>query len=87
MIKQTDVQARLKLLRYGLLVVVIVTFIVAISYPIISLQDRSQLGNFLVRSLLYTAVVAVICAVLYFAYRWLLQRTMGQGGEGGEKKE
>jgi hypothetical protein len=33
MIKQTDVQGRLSLLRYGLIVVVVVTFLVALLAP------------------------------------------------------
>lgn len=86
MIKQTDLPARLRLLRYGLLVVVLVTFAVSISYPIVALQDRGKLGDFLVQSLIFTAVVAVICVVIYFAYDYILHRTMGSQGQSSEPK-
>lgn len=80
MIKQTDLKARLRLLRYGLLVVVVVTFIVSLSYPIVALQDKGVLGDFLVQSLIFTAVVAILCIVIYFAYDYVLHRTMAPEG-------
>jgi ABC-type Fe3+ transport system permease subunit len=85
MIKQSDIEARLRLLRYGLLVVVIVAFVVSISYPVVALHDKGQIGDFIGRSLLYSVVVAVVCVAIYFAYSYILQRTMGKG-EGEENK-
>lgn len=76
MLKQTDLQGRLRLLRYGLLVVVVVTFVVSITYPVVEVQDRNRIGDFLLPSILYTAIVAVLCVGIYFAYDYILHRTM-----------
>lgn len=85
MIKQSDIEARLRLLRYGLLVVVVVAFVVSISYPVVALHDKGQVGDFFGRSILYSAVVGVICVAIYFVYSYILQKTMGKP-EGEESK-
>ena len=82
MISQTDLQGRLRLLRYGLVVVVVVTFLVALLAPYAAVRPYAvaagssvQITDFLGTALLYTVVVAVIAAVVYFAYQTILQRT------------
>jgi hypothetical protein len=85
MLKQTDLQGRLRLLRYGLLVVVVVTFAVSLSFPVV-MRVPNAIGSFLVTALIYTAVVAVICVGIYFGYDYVLHRTMAPGS-GSETKE
>ncbi|MCS7070348.1 MAG: hypothetical protein NZM00_02510 [Anaerolinea sp.] len=91
MTKQTDVKGRLSLLRYGLIVVVVITFLVALLAPytvaapwaaeLNTVADALEaaggtnvprasvnITDFLGQALLYTAVVAVICVVIYFVY-------------------
>ena len=86
MLKQTDIEGRLRLLRYGMLVVVVVTFAVALSYPIVMLQDKAMLMDFLPQSILYTVGVAVVCIIVYFVYAYILRRTMGTAAEGNKDK-
>ncbi|MBI1256958.1 MAG: hypothetical protein GC204_05765 [Chloroflexi bacterium] len=91
MIAQSDIQARLRLLRYGLIVLVVVTFLVAWLVPyaqlapaIRSLNDANPGLNAVVpglfdnlgQALLITVVVAVLSVVIYFVYQNILQRTM-----------
>lgn len=77
MLKSSDVQGRLRLLRYGLMVVVVMTFVVTLTYPVVVGQGFIGVTQFLLTAILYTAAVAVICIGVYFAYRLLLMRTMG----------
>lgn len=74
MIDRNDVEARLKLFRYGLLVIVAVTFVISLSYPAILLGFVGQpLTDFILPALLYTAVVAVISVGIYFGYSRFLR--------------
>ena len=97
MIKQSDVQGRLRLLRYGLIVVVVVTFLVAWLAPyafVTSVKPEGQdrtfadasgakvgIDEFLVEALIATLVVAVIAVVIYFAYSYVLKRTLAKSSE------
>lgn len=76
MLKMSDVAGRLRLLRYGLLVVVIMTFVITLTYPVIAGQGIIGVTDFLGSAILYTAVVAVICVAIYFGYSLLLKRTV-----------
>jgi len=91
MISQTDTQGRLRLLRYGLIVLVVVTFFVAWLVPyaqlapaIRSLNDANPglnatvpgLFDNLGQAILITVVVAVLAGVIYFVYQNVLQRTI-----------
>jgi hypothetical protein len=83
MISQSDVQGRLRLLRYGLIVVVIVTFLVALLAPYVAVRPYAEaagqsvgITDFLGTALIYTVVVAVIAVILYFVYQNVLQRTV-----------
>lgn len=78
MIQQSDVEGRLRLLRYGLIVLVIVTFIVTLLSPVVA---GLPLGSdFLGTAILFSVVVAVISVGIYFGYRSILQRNES-GGE------
>ncbi len=94
MINQSDTQGRLRLLRYGLIVIVIITFLIAwlvpyaqISPALQSLQDANPgitvtmpgLFDNLGQALLYTVIVAVLAVIVYFLYQNVLQRTMKSG--------
>jgi len=83
MISQTDIQGRLRLLRYGLIVLVVVTFLVSLLAPYVAVRPYAeaagqtvQITGFLGTALIYTVVVAIIAAIIYFAYQNVLQRTM-----------
>ena len=91
MINQTDISGRIRLLRYGLIVLVVVTFLVAWLVPYAQLAPAIQslneanpglnatvpgLFDNLGQALLITVVVAVIAVIIYFVYQNVLQRTM-----------
>ena len=70
MIEQSDVQGRMRLLRYGLVVLVIVTFLISLLAPFVAVRPYAdaagqtiQITDFLGSALLYTVIVAVIAAV------------------------
>ena len=84
MIQNSDVEGRLRLFRYGLIVIVVVTFLVSLLAPYVIaspwaaqfntlLNETDQIdvsiGTFLSQALLITLVVAVLMAVAYFVYR------------------
>ncbi len=90
MITQADLQGRLRLLRYGLIVLVVVTFLVAWLVPYAQMAPAIQsLNNAnpglnapvpgvfdnLGWALLATVVVAVIAVIIYLVYQNILQRT------------
>jgi hypothetical protein len=83
MINQADVQGRLRLLRYGLVVVVVVTFLVSLLAPYAAVRPYAdaagqtvQITDFLGTALIYTVIVGVLAVVVYFAYQNVLQRTV-----------
>ncbi len=91
MIAQSDMQGRLRLLRYGLIVVVVITFLIGWLVPYAQLAPAIQslneanpglnapvpgLFDNLGQALLITVVVAVLAVVVYFVYQNILQRTM-----------
>ncbi len=83
MISQSDVQARLRLFRYGLVVIVVVTFLVSLLAPFFALRGTGDaappITDFLGTALIFTIVVAVIAVIIYFVYQYLLNRTMSGG--------
>jgi Na+/proline symporter len=91
MIAQSDIQGRLRLLRYGLIVLVVVTFLIAWLVPYAQLAPAIQslneanpglnanvpgLFDNLGQALIITVVVAILAVVIYFVYQNILQRTM-----------
>jgi membrane-anchored glycerophosphoryl diester phosphodiesterase (GDPDase) len=87
MIKQTDIGGRLRLFRYGLIVVVVVTFMVSLLAPYFALRGVGQAGvsappltDFLGTAVLFTIVVAIVAAVAYVAYHYALTKTLPFGG-------
>jgi hypothetical protein len=90
MINQSDFQARLRLFRYGLIVVVIVTFLISLLAPAVSLNVLTTAGlpapaitDFLGTALLFTVIVAVISIVAYAGYHYILTKSwpFGIGGK------
>jgi hypothetical protein len=81
MISMSDVDARLRLFRYGLIVLVVTTFLVSLFAPWAYLNGlgsaRPAITAFLGTAVMITGVVAVITVVVYFVYRAVLQRTVG----------
>lgn len=81
MIQQSDIQGRLNLLRYGLVVLVIVTFLVALLAPFASLRNIEgitppPITEFIDEAIIATIIVSILAVIVYFAYSRLLQRTM-----------
>lgn len=94
MISQTDIQGRLRLMRYGLIVLVVVTFLVAWLVPYAqvapAIQDLNAanpglnatvpgLFDNLGWALLATVIVAVLAVIIYLVYQRVLQRTVAPG--------
>jgi hypothetical protein len=102
MISQSDIQGRLRLLRYGLLVVVVVAFLVSLLVPYVvaapyaaeinnlarTVEENGlgtpgrvdvTIGTFLTQAILTTVIVAIVCVIIYFAYRMFLMRTVSTG--------
>lgn len=82
MLQQSDVQGRLRLFRYGLIVIVIVTFLVSLLAPwaaFLSFPAEAQpaITAFLGNAVLYTVVVSVLMVIAYFAYAQFLKTTVG----------
>jgi hypothetical protein len=89
MIDRSDVQARLRLFRYGLIVVVVVTFLISLLAPAVSLNVVTSAGipapaitDFLGNALLFTVVVAIIAVAAYAVYHYMLTKSwpFGIGG-------
>lgn len=89
MVKSTDVKGRLALFRYGLVVVVVITFIVSVAVPFVFLQPYLNelqavddqvavpgIAEVLPVSLIATVIVAVLALAAYFAYAQFLKRTV-----------
>jgi hypothetical protein len=83
MINSTDIQGRLRLLRYGLVVLVVVTFLVSLLAPFVAVRPYADaagqsvaITDFLGTALLYTVIVGVLAVAIYFAYQNVLQRTV-----------
>lgn len=90
MINQSDLQGRLRLFRYGLIVVVIVTFLISLLAPAVSLNVVTAAGlpapaitDFLGTAILFTVVVAIISVLAYTGYHYLLTKSwpFGIGGK------
>jgi hypothetical protein len=93
MIDRSDSQARLRLFRYGLIVVVVVTFLISLIAPAVSLNFITNAGlpapaitDFLGTALIFTIVVAVIAVVAYAAYHYFLTKSW-PFGIGGSKPQ
>ena len=79
MIQQSDIEGRLRLLRYGLIVLVVTTFLVALFVPFAYVrQIGGGITDFLGTAVIATIVVAVLGAVIYFGYSTILRRNAGE---------
>lgn len=81
MIQQSDIQGRLNLLRYGLVVLVVVSFFVALLVPFASLRNIAgvtlpPITDFLDEALITAVIVSILSVVVFFAYRWFLTRSV-----------
>lgn len=80
MIKQSDLQGRLNLFRYGILVVTITAFVVSLVSPIVltaNLTPSLGFGDVLMPSIIITVITGVIGVVAYLAYAQFLKSTLG----------
>lgn len=81
MLKSSDIQGRLRLLRYGLIVIVVVTFLVSLLSPYAAVRGLPGAGDvgitsFLVQAIIFTVVVAVLAVIIYIVYRNFLNKTV-----------
>jgi hypothetical protein len=81
MLDRSDIQGRLRLFRYGLIVVVVVTFLISLLAPAVSLSFVAAAGisappitDFLGTAIMFTVVVAIIAVVAYCAYYYFLTK-------------
>ena len=85
MIQQSDIKGRLNLLRYGLVVLVVVTFFVALLVPVASFRNLEgftipPITDFLDEAIIASVIVGVLAVGIYFGYARLLQRTVATDG-------
>lgn len=81
MIKQSDIKGRLNLLRYGLVVLVVVTFFVALLVPVGSFRNLEgvvlpPITEFVDEALIAAVIVAILSVPIYFGYSKFLHRTI-----------
>ncbi len=66
-------EQRLRFLRYGLMIVVAVTFAVATGTGLFS--KAGNLGGALVQGVLWTVGAVVVAVIIYFAYKRFVVKT------------
>lgn len=80
MIQQSDIEGRLNLLRYGLVVLVVVAFLVALLAPFAALRNIEgvsiSITDFLDEAIIAAIIVAILSAIVYYAYGRFLARTV-----------
>jgi hypothetical protein len=86
MLNPLDVEGRLRLFRYGLVVITVLTFVLGIAYPWSvswllqdpATNDLSFFRPYLPFSFIATGIVAGAMVIVYFIYAEILKRTVGQ---------
>lgn len=79
MLKQSDIDGRLKLFRYGLVAVTLISFLVAWIVPWFALQsalggEAPGLMSHIGTALIVTVVVALVSVGAYFGYSAIIKR-------------
>lgn len=81
MIKQSDIEGRLNLFRYGVVVVTVTAFIISFVAPMVITAELGDIslgfGELIVPALIITVIAGVIGIVSYFAYAMILRRNAG----------
>lgn len=81
MIQQSDVQGRLRLFRYGIVVVTITALVTTWFAPVALTAQLGEaglsIGEAFMPALIVSVITAIIGVVAYFAYAQVLQRTIG----------
>jgi hypothetical protein len=75
MLKQTDFQGRLRLFRYGIIAIVVITFFVVLFFPYNQIRTATNAGSitdFLGQAILATVIAAVIGGLAYVGYYYML---------------
>ncbi|MBK8137478.1 MAG: hypothetical protein IPK52_16955 [Chloroflexi bacterium] len=79
MFKPLDVEGRLRFFRYGIVVIVVVTFVVGSFVPMMFLASSGYgTGQLFVMGLVTALIVGVAMGLVYFGYRYLLMRNAGK---------
>jgi hypothetical protein len=75
-ISQTDIDGRLRLLRYGFIVVVVITCLVSLLAPYVYTRAMgTSITDFLGNSVIFTIIVGAIAAAVYVGYSNLLKKS------------
>lgn len=79
MIKQSDIEGRLNLFRYGIVVVTVTALVVSFAAPMVLTAGWGEglslgIGQLLMPSLIITGITAVIGVAAYFGYAQFLRR-------------
>ncbi len=85
-VSQDDVQGRLRLFRYGIIAITVITFLVTLVAPyawassfMSTVEDFTvNIADFIVPALIAGVIAAVLGVVSYFVYMTVLKRTMGE---------
>ena len=81
MIQQSDIDGRLRLLRYGLVVLVITTFLVALLVPFAFVRNLGDfsfpISDFLGSAAIAAVVVGVLAGIVYVGYSSAIKRNAG----------
>ena len=91
MIQQSDIQGRLNLLRYGLVVLVVVAFLVALLAPFAATRNIAgvtppPITDFLGMAVIAAIIVAIVSVIVYFVYARILERTVSKAKSGDTAK-
>jgi uncharacterized protein YacL len=73
MFQQLDVEGRLRLLRYGMIVIALVAFLMSASLSLFA--NAGSTGPAMVTGFITTVIVGVIMAAVYFGYSMFLKRS------------
>ena len=89
MLKQTDFQGRLRLFRYGVIAVVVITFFATLFFPynqIRTATNAGSIGDFLGQAILATLIALVIGGLAYVGYYYFLTKKFPWDRSGTEEK-
>lgn len=95
MLQQSDIEGRLRLFRYGLVTIVVISFLISLLIFVVAhnalvsnlteeyLEEVPDLLSIALGPvLLVTVVVAVLAVAAYFGYQYILKRSVSGGDEG-----
>lgn len=76
-----DIESRLSLLRYGMLLVVVLAFAIPAATFGVFLGGQVSLMGAITPALISAVITGVVMVAVYFGYATILKRNMKEGGE------